>query len=310
MVTIIFLFGLIIGSFLSVCIYRIPRSKAYIEYLQEDLEEEESSIIQNDDQNSSNPINDGLNIPITPNSALSIKPLSLVDPLWSMCTYCEIPLKWYNNIPVFSFILQLGRCSCKKNKISYRYPLVEIMTGITALLCYSTYGLNFTSIVLFCFCCALIVITFIDYDFFIIPNVISIPGFLIGVVVAIINEYTHIFDDPFVPGVTYATFGVLAGAGFLWVVATAYLKFRKKDGLGFGDVKLLAMTGVFFGPECAIQTIFIASFLGSVIGLVFIVFGKKEFGQKLPFGPYLAFGTFFYLFIGVDSFINFLQNLL
>jgi leader peptidase (prepilin peptidase)/N-methyltransferase len=160
------------------------------------------------------------------------------------------------------------------------------------------YGVTPTAVLVFVFCCALIVLSFIDYDFYIIPNVISLPGTAIGVGIAAINQFFGIFSYPVVGNLTESFFGFLMGAGFLFIISEVYMRLRKKEGLGMGDVKLLAMVGVTFGAPAALSTIFIGSLLGAIFGLLLIVVGGRRFSQPLPFGPYLAFGTVIHLFAG------------
>lgn len=264
------LFGLIIGSFLNVCIYRIPRADNF--YLDEDKEPNE-------------------NVQKEPSKKFN-------EPKRSICPKCENQLLWWHNIPVISWLLLGGKCYFCKSPISFRYVSVELLTLILALLTVTTYGFNITSFLIFFFCCTLLVISFIDYDFYIIPNVITYPVFLIGVVISAVNHFTTILPLPFNQDLYGLLFGLLIGAGFLYLISEVYLKLRKKEGLGMGDVKLLAMVGSCFGPECAFYTIFLGSIIGSFLGILFLLFKGKGLGHHLPFGPYLALGTLLHLFVG------------
>jgi leader peptidase (prepilin peptidase)/N-methyltransferase len=171
---------------------------------------------------------------------------------------------------------------------------------LTAYLSVANFGVTPTAALVFIFCCALIVISFIDYDFYIIPNVISLPGTVIGVVVALLNQYLHVFSFPVVADLWESLWGFLAGAGFLYLVSEGYMRLRKKEGLGMGDVKLLAMTGVLFGAAGSLCTIFIGSLIGAVIGIAFVVCGGRRFAHPLPFGPSLALATYLYIFMGEE----------
>ena len=119
---------------------------------------------------------------------------------------------------------------------------------------------------------------------------------LIGLALGVFNQFFHIFTVPVTQGISSSLFGLLAGGGTLYFVSEVYLKLRNKVGLGMGDVKLLAMTGLIFGPRCALSTIFLGSLAGSVIGIGQIIFIKGGASKPLPFGPYLAFGTLLFLF--------------
>lgn len=241
----VFLFGLIVGSFLNVVIHRVPLGE------------------------------------------------SIVKPR-SRCPACEHTIAWYYNIPLFSYIWLRGHCRYCGEKISFRYFLVELLTGITSL--YTFY--HFQDLVLylawFGFLLApLIAVIFIDLQHRIIPNSISLPGILAGVVV-------HYLSAPFLlekEALIDSLIGIFAGGGFLFLVAFAYEKLKKKEGLGGGDVKLAAMLGAFFGWQGVLMILLVASVLGSVIGLLVVAL-KKNWQYQIPFGPFLAIAAFFQLFWG------------
>lgn len=264
------LVGLCIGSFLNVCIYRIPASR----------EEFYGDSIYGQDKDAPR------------------MELSLAKPTHSICPHCKHRLLWRHNIPAFSWIFLRGRCAYCEKKIPFRYPFVELLAAVFCLYTFNMFGLTATSFVLYAFVCSLIVIAFIDYDYYIIPNVISLPGTGIALGIAALNHFTHIFSSPIVPGITTALWGVLIGAGFLWLIAEFYLRVRKVEGLGMGDVKLLAMTGALLGPSGAFYTIFVGSLLGSVCGLALILFTGRKASQHIPFGPYLVIATLLYVFTG------------
>lgn len=263
----IIIFGLVIGSFLSVCIYRIPRADAF--YIEENTGQKPEA-----------------------------SPIGFNDPVRSICPHCEKQLYWWHNIPVVSWILLRGRCGFCKTRISVRYPATELITALAATATYLQFGLTPTAALIFIFTCSLIVITVIDYDYYIIPDVISIPGFFIAVALAGVNHFFHFFKHPIVPNLWESFWGILAGGGFLWAIAEGYFRLRKQEGLGLGDVKLLAFTGALFGLECSIFTIFVGSLLGSIIGVALVVFSKRSFKAHLPFGPYLALATILYIYFG------------
>jgi leader peptidase (prepilin peptidase) / N-methyltransferase len=268
----VLIFGLIIGSFLTACIYRIPYGRP--EGL-DDLDEEEDE-----------------KEPPPPE-------VTLLNPRRSICPNCKKQLRWYHNVPVFSWIFLWGKCAFCKAPISAKYPFVELLTAVFALLSYRMYGLTPTAFVVFAFCASLIVITFIDLKYYIIPDVISIPGSLIAIAIGVSNDYWNFFSDPISRGSVDTLLGVLAGGGFLFLVAEFYIHVRHKTGLGFGDVKLLTLVGALFGPAGALYTIFVGSLLGSVLGLLQILFRGNKLSTPIPFGPYLAGASVLYIFLGL-----------
>lgn len=259
----VILLGLVIGSFLTVCIYRIPRQNSFYS---EDSESIKSEV------------------------------LKFNQPSRSICTSCFTQIKWYQNIPLFSWIMLRGRCASCANPISIRYPLVELITALFALLSVYIYGVNLTALTVFLIAASLLVISVIDYDYFIIPNEISYPGMGAGFLLGLFNQYTTTISFPITGSVEESLVGFLVGAGFLYLVSEVYLKLRKKEGLGLGDVKLLGMLGALLGPDAAIYTIFVGSLVGSICGVSMILLGKKKLQQHIPFGPYLALGAYLYLF--------------
>lgn len=275
--------GLIIGSFLNVCIYRIPLGRkegppTQEELLGEDVEEEVSE--------EEIPLFDG-------------KPVQMSFPPRSLCPQCKEQLRWYHNIPVFSWIFLQGKCAFCKEKISIQYPFVELLSGLSALLAYLQYGL-LSAFIVYVFACCLIVITFIDIKYYIIPDVITYPGMIIATLIAIANHYLHIFGEPVVSDIYLAFWGLILGGGFLLFISEVYFRLRNKIGLGFGDVKLMAFMGILFGPLCAYCTILIGSFAGSILGISFILISRDKMSRSLPFGPYLALGAYIYLFVPID----------
>ncbi|MCB0337462.1 MAG: prepilin peptidase, partial [Bdellovibrionales bacterium] len=192
-----------------------------------------------------------------------------------------------------------GRCAFCEEPISFQYPFVELLSGLSAVLAYTQNDLP-VAIVLYVFACCLIVISFIDIKYYIIPDVITYPGMLIAVLFAIGNHYYHFFGEPIVTSIYQAFWGLVLGGGFLLFISEVYFRLRKKVGLGFGDIKLMTMVGVLFGPACAYYTIFIGSFCGSIIGVTLILLARGQMARPLPFGPYLALGAYLYLFAPID----------
>jgi leader peptidase (prepilin peptidase) / N-methyltransferase len=176
------------------------------------------------------------------------------------------------------------------------------MTALAAVTIMLRYGPSTTGFAVFAFTCAIIVISFIDIDYMIIPDVISLPGCLLGVVLSTLQlppTGPILLNPPFVTDPLYALFGLMAGAGVLHIVAVGYLKFRGRDGMGFGDVKLLALVGILFGPECTIFTLMVSSILAVLVILPQIVIRRRGYGQYLPYGPYIALAAWIWVVDGV-----------
>ncbi len=242
-VSIIFIFGMCIGSFLNVCIYRLPASK------------------------------------------------SIANPPRSICPNCNSHIRFYDNIPVLSYIWLKGRCRNCDAPISFRYPLVEVMSGIVAVAMLFKFGLSLESLVYFVFISSLLVITFIDLDHKIIPDVISLPGIPIGLVASFA-----------LPTITLkaSALGLLIGGGSLWFVAWAYNLIAHRDGMGGGDIKLLAMIGTIIGWKGVIFTIFASSVMGSCVGITMMLIKGKNMKFAIPFGPFLSIGAIAYVFFGAQ----------
>ena len=235
-----FIFGAVVGSFLNVCIYRLPNNE------------------------------------------------SLVLPA-SHCPKCGYKIPPYDNIPLLSYLLLGGRCRFCKVRISPQYPVVELINGLLTLFLFMKLGFSLTFLVLFIFCSALVAITFIDLEHRIIPDVISIPGIVIGFIAS--------FFLPWL-GWQNSLIGILAGGGSLLLVAYGYQLIAKKEGMGGGDIKLLAMMGAFLGWKAVPFIIFASSLVGSVIGITLMLVQKKDSKLAIPFGPFLAFGAILYIFFG------------
>lgn len=239
---IFFIFGSCIGSFLNVCIYRLPHSKSIV----------------------------------YPSSA---------------CPGCNTPIRFYDNIPIFSFLLLRGKCRSCQAPISIRYPLIELMTGLFAVCAYRKFGLTPEALISFLLIASLIVITFIDIDHRIIPDAISLPGIPIGFAASF-----------FSPVITYleSLIGILVGGGSLLLVAWVYKLVTHKEGMGGGDIKLLAMIGAFVGWKGVLLTVFLSSAIGTLCGLLVMIRSGKNMKMAIPFGPFLAAGAMIHIFFGND----------
>jgi leader peptidase (prepilin peptidase)/N-methyltransferase len=246
---IFFIFGAVVGSFLNVCIYRLPK---------------EESII------------------------------------WpgSHCPHCKKPIKFYDNIPLVSYLLLTGKCRYCKEPISIQYLLVEGVTALSSLFLIIKFGLSLSYLIYFVFVAALIVIAVIDLYHQIIPDIISLPGIGVGLLASIIIPEITFFDS---------LIGILFGGGSLFLVATLYQWLFKREGMGGGDIKLLAMIGAFLGWKAVILTILLSSLIGSITGITIMVLKGKDFKYAIPFGPFLSLGAVIALFYQNEIIFWYLQ---
>ena len=200
------------------------------------------------------------------------------------------------NIPLISFILLRGKCRDCGGKISWRYPLVEFITAVLALLLFLQFGLTLTFLIFFIFTAVLIVITFIDLDHQIIPDIITLPGIPIFFLLAIFGVKIPWME---------ALIGLLIGGGVLFAIALVYEFLTKREGMGGGDIKLLAMIGGFLGWKSLIFVLLFSSFSGAIVGLTAMVIKKQDMKYAVPFGPFLSAAAVAYLFCG-DAFMQLL----
>jgi leader peptidase (prepilin peptidase)/N-methyltransferase len=214
--------------------------------------------------------------------------LSIVKPR-SKCPHCETPIKFYDNIPILSFIALRGRCRSCKAPIGIRYPLVELLTGILTVCVFMFFGPNITGLVYYLLVTTLITITFIDIDHRIIPDRISLPGIPFFFLATLL-----------VPHISWSNslLGIFAGGGILYLVAWGYHLLTGQEGMGGGDIKLLAMIGAVVGWLGVLFTIFAGSVIGCIVGLALMVKNRKGMKLAVPFGPFLSIGAVLYLFYG------------
>ncbi|MFZ0428404.1 MAG: prepilin peptidase [Acidobacteriota bacterium] len=253
--------GLVFGSFLNVCIYRLPRG------------------------------------------------ISVVTPA-SRCPQCGRAIRPWENIPLLSYLLQRGRCRGCGRRISWVYPTVEAITAVSFLALYLRFGLEpafFLNAVFFCLIIALI---FIDLFDRILPDVLTLSGTAVGFLLAPFQSPAFLhgpgsvsWGGPVLGSYLNSGLGILFGGGFLWVVATAYLKLRKIEGMGFGDVKMMALVGAFLGWQFSWLTILLGSLLGAVVGGLYIwLFGQNR-RYELPFGSFLGLAVIF-VTLGGPAFVG------
>lgn len=220
--------------------------------------------------------------------------VSLLKPP-SSCPSCGSRIRWYDNIPLISYLILRGRCRVCGARISVQYPLVELGSGLLVILCYHLFGPTVDFAVYYAFFSALLILSLIDLRWFIIPDVITLPGTFIGLISSPIRETV---------GPVESLLGVLTGTGISLGIYLYYVRFRGIEGLGLGDVKLLAFIGSVTGPYGALASLF----LGSLFGLLFylpLMLRNRTVKLAVPFGPFLSLGCFIG-FLGRDPVLTFL----
>ncbi len=226
-------------------------------------------------------------------SFLNVVILRLPDPGTSIvfpsshCPKCKNTLSWYENIPILSYLVLGGKCRHCKVSISPQYPIVELLTGLLAVAVIANFGLSLTALGFFLFCAALVTIIWIDLHHQIIPDVISLPGIIFGFAFSFVSFFVTWQES---------LIGLLAGGGIFYAVSYSYYLLRRQEGLGGGDIKLLAMLGAFLGWQSLLFIIFTSSVTGTVAGLFAMRSQKKGGATRIPFGPFLAVSGLFYLF--------------
>lgn len=207
----------------------------------------------------------------------------------SHCGKCGKPVPWFLNIPIISWFVLRGRCFYCKEKFSFRYPLVEFLMGLAFAMVFHFYGWSWFTIEALIFVFGLITASFIDFDHYLLPDVFTLSGIVLGLLGAAINP-----EREFLPSL----YGVLLGGGFLWAIAYFYFVLRKEEGMGGGDIKLLAWIGAVLGWKAIPFVIISSSLIGTVFGLALAARQAKGLKTVIPFGPYLSLGALIYLFGG------------
>ena len=255
------LFGLVIGSFLNVCIVRIPERK------------------------------------------------SIVMPA-SACPKCGRAIRPWDNIPVVSWLLLRGKCRACRTRISWMYPVVELLTGALFWGCYDAFGLSTEALKWAIFSALMIVLVFTDMRERILPDVVNFSGLAAGLLLSLVTKPSdgvalwianRIFDFPPptpVIALADALLGAAFGSGLLWLVAEAYFRLRGREGMGLGDVKMMLMAGAFLGLKRTLLTILAGSVIGSVLGLAFMMAKRKGSDYELPFGTFLGMAAVLVMFFG------------
>ena len=237
--------GLVAGSFLNVCILRLPKKE------------------------------------------------SIVLPA-SHCMACQVPLTWYENIPVFSFLFLKGRCRHCLEHISWQYPAVEALAAILFVIFLRTYGLTPQGVFYLLMTLALFVVAVIDARHKIIPDEISLGGLAVGILASTVFPSLQA-ESNFIFGLLKSLLGALVGGGVLYCAGSLVGRFLKKEAMGGGDVKLGGMIGAFLGFPGALWTVFVSSLIGSVVGFYL---RSKSADEQIPYGPFLAVAAVSYLFFG------------
>jgi leader peptidase (prepilin peptidase)/N-methyltransferase len=233
--------GLAVGSFLNVCIYRIPRKE------------------------------------------------SVVSP-GSRCGSCGYALRAVDNIPLLSYAFLRGKCRNCGARISIRYPIVELVTALIFVAHYLALGPDILLVPRLLFACALVVLFAIDLEHHLLPNVITLPGIVAGFAFSLLVP----------PGPVSSAVGILIGGGVLWLIGEAYYRYSGQEGMGGGDVKMLAMIGAFLGWELTIVTLVLSSVLGSITGIAVLALGRGDMKSALPYGTFLAVGALVASLVGAD----------
>ncbi|MDD5758324.1 MAG: prepilin peptidase [Desulfobulbaceae bacterium] len=209
----------------------------------------------------------------------------------SHCPQCQALIHWYDNIPMISFLLLGGRCRHCRKSISWQYPIVELIMALLSFALFYRFGLTADFFVYFVFCAALLVVIVIDLYHQIIPDVISLPGIILGFAASFL-----------LPGLSWqdSALGILLGGGIFYAIAAGYYLLAKRAGMGGGDIKLLAMIGAFLGWRALPFVIFASALLGSVIGIGAMIKQKKGGKTVIPYGPFLAMASYLYLFFAKE----------
>lgn len=209
----------------------------------------------------------------------------------SHCPQCKHQLTWYELIPIFSWCFLRGKCRSCNKKISWRYPLIEFLTAMSFCGLFLHHGWNSYLLEQMIFIYCLIIVSFIDFDHMILPDGFTLSGIVIGLLGAWLNPGRSFLD---------AVYGVLMGGGFLWAVAYVYYLLRKQEGMGGGDIKLLAWIGAVLGWQAIPFVILSSSLFGSLVGVLVGIKTKGGMQTVIPFGPYLALSAVFYIFGGYE----------
>ena len=251
---ILIIIGLILGSFCTVCVNRLPQN------------------------------------------------LSIIKPR-SFCINCKKTIQWFHNIPLFSFIFLKGKCGYCKKKISWIYPTIEVLVVLSIIILYNYFKIiNFEFIFLSLFSLSLIILFFCDFKFFLLPNTIVFFLYALGLLRCFVGQ-----DSSFFPSQLDCLIGFAAGLTFLYVFAYLYKVFRKKEGMGMGDIKLLGALGLWLGWQSLFFIIIVSALLGIAVGLSAVLLGKMQIQDRIPYGCFLIVATILYMAF-ISSITSFYQT--
>ena len=253
--------GLLVGSFLNVVIYRLPKM------MERDWQNQCRDFLTNDGDITALPANDSKQ-----------EPFNLMVPA-SRCPHCGHKIKPWENIPIVSYLFLRGRCSNCKASISARYPIIELVTGLLSVAVIYYVGVNWSGMAALIFTWSLIALTMIDFDTYLLPDDITLPLLWLGVIANSFGAFTDLSS---------AVWGAIAGYLALWSVYKVFKLLTGKEGMGYGDFKLLAALGAWMGWQMLPQIILLSSLVGAVIGISMIVIRGRDKNIPIPFGPYLA----------------------
>lgn len=251
------LLGLMVGSFLNVVIYRLPIMFATDWGLEFEVDPNQP----------------------TPTAASSAKKFNLAVPA-SACPHCGNTLKWWHNIPVISFIFLRAKCAFCQAPVSWRYPLIELTCCLLYLACFFLYGWSLTAVAWAGFCTIVLAAAGIDWDTQILPDLLTLPLVWAGLVLSNLQ----ILSIP----IQQSVWGAVLGYMVLWIVFWIFKLITGKEGMGYGDFKLLAAFGAWMGPLAIIPILLLSCTAGAVIGITLRIKGNLEQNQAIAFGPYLA----------------------
>ena len=267
--------GLLIGSFLNVVIHRVPIM----------MERDWLADVLNFVEDKGYRLTDAENKPV----AASDESFNLMMPA-SRCPHCGHAIRWYENIPVVSYIALGGKCSGCKARISPRYPLVELVTGAFFYLCASKWGWSLSTLMWCGFSAAIIALAMIDWDTTFLPDSITLPLLWAG----LIGSAMHWLPVP----LTDSVLGAVAGYLSLWLIYWAFKLVTGKEGMGFGDFKLFAALGAWFGWTALVPIILMASVIGAIVGMGMKLMSSLREGNYVPFGPFLAMAGLTAMLVG------------
>ena len=263
-----FIFALLVGSFLNVVIYRLPVM----------MEREWQSSIEDYQQHAQE----------TQTPALDKTRFNLATPA-SRCGQCNHQIRWFENIPLISYLVLRGKCSQCKTRISLRYPTIELLTALLSVAVIFVFGFNVAGLAAVAFTFCLVSLTFIDIDHHLLPDRITLPLLWLGLLVNTQNIFTSLES---------AVWGAILGYLSLWSVYWAFKIITKKEGMGYGDFKLLAALGAWCGAMALPLIILLSSVAGVIIAVALMATKKHHSGNPLPFGPYLAIAGWVALLFG------------